>query len=365
MTESTTDDPRSRGRGNVPSSGSQADGDIPSPPAYRQPDVPNPPKGRRGSARDALLLVWLATILLIAFQGAAVRNGAEELSPGIGRDAVEAVGEPTGWIADELPFDDPTDDALAWLESDGGPGTPVAGAGDRTLLVTGDSLAMPLDTELARRYAGSGIAVERDPHVGTGISKSGLVDWTELSAQQARKHRPDAVVVLIGANEGFPLPALAERASADGGALDRTSDAGGAGGGQRDGDAGGRQAQCCGPDWQAAFAARVRRMIDAYRRDGAAHVYWLTVPTPRDPARQEIADAVNAAVLAAAEQTGDGITAIDLDERFAPDGDYTDAIDVDGRERIVREQDGIHLNAAGAAVAADVVQDAVDEDLNR
>jgi hypothetical protein len=106
-------------------------------------------------------------------------------------------------------------------------------------------------------------------------------------------------------------------------------------------------------------------MMETYLRNGDAHVYWLTVPTPRDPARLEIADAVNAAVIAAADKAGDGVTVLDLDEQFAPDGDYTDAIDVDGRERIVREQDGIHLNGAGAAVAADVVQDAVDADLKR
>jgi hypothetical protein len=295
--------------------------------------VPDPPPGRRGRARDALIVVWVAVVLLVLFQGAGVRGGAEELSPGIGRDVVEAVGEPTGWIADNLPFSGRTDDALAWLESDGGPATPAASNGATTLLVTGDSLAMPLDTELARRYAGGDVAVEREPHVGTGISKSGLVDWTELSAKQVRKRDPDAVVVFIGANEGFSLPAP-----------------------------GGSQAQCCGDDWQAAFAARVARMMETYLQGGKARVYWLTVPTPRDPARQEIADAVNAAVRAAAEQAGDNVTVIDLDEQFAPDGDYTDAIDVDGRERIVREQDGIHLNAAGAAVAADVVQDAVDND---
>jgi lysophospholipase L1-like esterase len=294
--------------------------------------VPDPPPGRRARARDALVVVWLAVVLLVLFQGAGVRGGAEELSPGLGRDVVEAVGEPTGWIADNLPFSGRTDDALAWLESDGGPATPAASDGATTLLVTGDSLSMPLDTELARRYAGSDIAVEREPHVGTGISKSDLVDWTELSAKQVRKRDPDAVVVFIGANEGFPMPAP-----------------GGSG-----------QVSCCGDEWQAAFAARVARVMETYRQRGAAHVYWLTVPIPRDPARQEIADAVNAAVRAAAEQVGDGVTVIDLDEQFAPDGGYTDAIDVDGRERIVREQDGIHLNAAGAAVAADVVQDAVD-----
>jgi len=296
--------------------------------------VPDAPPGRRARARDALIVVWLAVVLLVLFQGAGVRGGAEELSPGIGRDVVEAVGEPTGWIADNLPFSGRTDDALAWLESDGGPATPTASDGATTLLVTGDSLAMPLDTELARRYAGSDVAVEREPHVGTGISKSDLVDWTELSAKQVRKRDPEAVVVFIGANEGFPMPA----------------------------PGGGGQASCCGDDWQAAFAARVGRMVETYLQGGDPHVYWLTVPAPRDPARQEIADAVNAAVRAAAERVGEGVTVIDLDEVFTPDGNYTAAIDIDGRERIVREQDGIHLNAAGAAVAADVVQDAIDND---
>jgi lysophospholipase L1-like esterase len=321
-------------------------------------DVPDPPPGRRGTARDALVVIGVAVLLLVLFQGAAVRNGAEELSPGVGRDVVAAVGEPTGWIADNLPLAGPTDDALAWLESDGGPATPAARGGDTTLLVTGDSLSMPLDTELARRYAGSAIRVERDPHVGTGISKSGLVDWRKLSAQQVRKRDPQAVVVFIGANEGFPLPRLAQ------GRPDAAAERG-AGAATGGGGAAGEAAGCCGADWQAAFAARVRAMMGAYRQDGDARVYWLTVPKPRDPARQEIAAAVNAAVVAAAGSYGHEVRVIDLDARFAPDGDYTDAIDVDGRERIVREQDGIHLNAAGAAVAADIVQDAVGSDFAR
>jgi lysophospholipase L1-like esterase len=41
--------------------------------------------------------------------------------------------------------------------------------------------------------------------VGTGISKTGLLDWGRLSTEQAAGD-PDAVVVLIGANEGFELP---------------------------------------------------------------------------------------------------------------------------------------------------------------
>ena len=36
---------------------------------------------------------------------------------------------------------------------------------------------------------------------------------------------------------------------------------------------------------------------------------------------------------------------------FTPGGRYRDAMDVDGRQRIVREPDGIHLSDEGASVA--------------
>ena len=180
----------------------------------------------------------LATILLLLFQGSSVRNAGEELQPGVERTALLAVGKPAGWVADRLPFQGWADDALAFLD-DGEVGQ--AGAFDRgvratgggrvppvptdafdpaelgakgsrprplgTLLVTGDSLSMPLDLTLARRLAGrDGVKVERDPHIGTGISKTGLVDWGRLSTQQAGDRKPAAVVVFIGANEGFPMP---------------------------------------------------------------------------------------------------------------------------------------------------------------
>src|SRR3712207_8526623 len=41
---------------------------------------------------------------------------------------------------------------------------------------------------------------------------------------------------------------------------------------------------------------RVRQLMNTYRRAGTARVYWITVPTPRDPDRQEIARTVNASI---------------------------------------------------------------------
>jgi hypothetical protein len=327
--------------------------------------VPEPPRGPRLRARDSLIVVFVSVLLLALFEGSSVRTAGEEMQPGLERDVVVAVGDPAGWIADRLPFDEWGDDALAFLEDEGVGGeggfasTPTAASGRvpavspdsfdpvelgaepkppralDTLLVTGDSLAMPLDVETARRMAeeDGGVEVQRDPHVGTGISKSGLVDWGELSTDQVAEREPDAVALFIGANEGFPLP--------------------GPGGGEID---------CCGADWAAAYANRVRRMMDTYRQGGEARVYWLTLPATRDDDLARVARTVNAAIEVAAQPFRAHVRVLDMAELFTPGDRYRDAMTVDGRRRIVRDADGIHLNAAGARLAAEVLLDAVRRD---
>ncbi|MDO8212367.1 GDSL-type esterase/lipase family protein [Conexibacter sp. CPCC 206217] len=331
---------------------------------------------RRFSARDSVLAVLLLVGLLALFGGGSLLHDADEMQPGLERTVVKGVGKPVGAIADRLPFQDASRRATAFLSPDadlgggaGGFSTVAAGAGGsgagpaaggeplgvppvspdaftaselgerappklqlRTLLVTGDSLAMPLDAVLARRLVGDGVRVLREAHVGTGISKTALLDWGKLSHEQAAR-AADAVVVFIGANEGFPMD--------------------GPGGGQLD---------CCGADWAAVYATRVRTMMDAYRRAGAARVYWLTLPTPRDRDRQPIARTVNAAIDVAAQPWANQVRVLDMVGVFTPGERYEDAIDVDGTSTLVRESDGIHLNEAGAEVAADEVQRALGED---
>jgi len=138
--------------------------------------------------------------------------------------------------------------------------------------------------------------------------------------------------MFIGANEGFPMEG-----------------------------AGDREVECCGADWAALYANRARRMANTYRRGGAARVYWITIPTPRDPDRQAIGRVVNAAIRVAAEPWRSQVRVIDSVALFSPRG-YQDAIDVGGERRIVRAADGIHLNEAGADLLADAVLDRLSQD---
>lgn len=310
---------------------------------------------RRYRARDAIAAVSLAALLLVLLAGSSVRRAGERMDPGLDRDIVVAVGKPAGWIADRLPLADVADRATAWLSPDakldsrdaftatadvvGGSARvpPVtADAFDparigakpgpkrllRTLLVTGDSMSTPLDAEMARLLAGEQVRVVRDPHLGTGISKSFLVDWGQLSAGQVQRHHPNAVVVFIGANEGFPMEG-----------------------------AGGRKVQCCGAEWAAAYANRVRRMVDTYRQQGKARVYWIGLPAPRSSGRQRVSRVVNEAVEVATQPWRGQVRVVDTSAIFTPNG-YRDAMAVDGAETIVRAPDGIHLNERGSKLLA-------------
>jgi uncharacterized protein len=327
-----------------------------------EPDVVPPisPRTRRRGAREGMIAIAVCALVLVLAQGPSIERTGERMDPGPIRAGVLAVGRPAAWIGERLPLADAAHEVTAFLSpdedlggaggfaqapADGGdrvqPVTPDAFApedlgqrpaperGLRTLLVTGDSMAQPLDTVLARRLAdGDATEVVREVHIGTGISKTELLDWGKLSVRQTGEHTPEAVVVFIGANEGFAIDGI----------------------------------DCCGADWAAAYATRARTMMHTYRRNGDAIVYWLTLPLPRDPDRQAIARVVNAAVRAAAAPYRAQVRVLDMTTLFTPDGEYRDDMPVDGSQELVRDADGIHLNETGAELAADEVLRAAAQD---
>ena len=309
----------------------------------------------RFRARDGILAVLLGSFVLVLCAGQSIRRAGEGMTSQPGRALVLAVGKPAGWrwptrsrwrasrttrrrgcrrtrrSGSGGSFDnvattavktppvtvDAFDPAALGVK-------PPAPRPLKSLLVTGDSMSTPLDEDMARHLASSGVKVTRDPHLGTGISKSFLVDWGQLSTEQVKKNHPEAVIVFIGANEGFPLK------------VGKTS------------------VNCCGPQWAAAYATRVRAMMQTYRQNGAARVYWILLPAPRSAARAKISRVVNAAVDVAAEPWRTQVRIIDTNPTFTPKG-YRDAMPVNGTQTIVRQPDGIHLNDAGADLLASIV----------
>jgi lysophospholipase L1-like esterase len=184
------------------------------------------------------------------------------------------------------------------------------------VLATGDSMIQIIDSLLAQRLTSG--RVTSDARISTGISKPFMFDWVRHARGEAHRVRPQVTVMFIGANDGFAIG----------------------------------KAPCCGAGWIRAYARRVAKMMGDYRRGGAGRVYWLTIPTPRDPKRKSIYEAVNQAIKrAAARFPPDEVSVLDLVPVFTPGGVFRSSI----HGRVVRQADGIHLNVAGARIAANLI----------
>lgn len=196
------------------------------------------------------------------------------------------------------------------------------------MLVTGDSIIFGLFEALGRDLGARG-SVLGDPQPGRGITNPrGFLDWPAHARRTVRADEPDVSVVFLGyADAGYPLITPTGEAVA-----------------------------CCERGWVAAYASRVSEMMGSYLRNGRGLVYWVVLPVPRSAAKAVVVRAENEAVRLAGRDYADGVTVIDkVAAILSPQGRYQDAIRLDGRMRVVRDADGVHLAAAGIRVAANVV----------
>jgi hypothetical protein len=204
-----------------------------------------------------------------------------------------------------------------------GVGERSAGAkAEPALLATGDSMMYGIDSSLVDELLGV-VDVHSDVIGGTGISDV-RTDWVRIAARQVRAVRPGDTVIMIGANDGFPMVTPA-----------------------------GARVVCCDEPWATEYARRVRAMMQTYAQNGRGRVFWLTLPLPRQAARAAISNVVNLAVERAAPGVA-GVTVVRLDQVFTPAG-YSDVYRYRGRNVRVREFDGIHLNVQGQAIAGEIV----------
>jgi hypothetical protein len=197
--------------------------------------------------------------------------------------------------------------------------TPAHG---KTVVATGDSMIQIVDSFLAKELHPKHFRVKSDAHVGTGISKTAQFDWVRRARYLARHYRPRATVVFIGANEGFPLRWH------------------------------GKRRNCCSRAWRQAYAARAQKMMRSFERRGAGRVYWLTLPAARPRGWNRIYRAVNLALGSAAKREGEAVRLLDMGAIFTPSGHFQQTIERGGHRVSVRQSDGIHLNVAGARIAA-------------
>ncbi len=202
----------------------------------------------------------------------------------------------------------------------------VSAASGPSVLATGDSLMLGVDRFLGDELAGRAQVIA-DARPGRGISKW-TADWTLIAGGQVLSHRPAISVMLIGGADGYAM---------------MTPD--------------GVEVQCCELPWELEYTRRARVMMETYIQGGSARVIWATMALPRDEQRLYVAKAVNRSVVRAAASL-DGVSIVRLDRFFTPDG-YSRLVRYRGRLVVVREDDGLHLNFRGQAIAAKLIAELI------
>jgi hypothetical protein len=170
--------------------------------------------------------------------------------------------------------------------------------------------------------------------VSSGLTRPDFFDWPKHLQDQVRKIRPDIVVVDFGGNDAQPI---------------KTAD--------------GKQYDVTDPQWLGEYAKRVGQTMDFLSADGRK-VIWVGTPNARDPDfTNRLAILRQAEMQEAAKRPQ--VTFVDTWTMFqSPSGGYADYIvDDDGQAKLMRQNDGFHLNLDGANKLARAIEAAVEKEV--
>lgn len=198
----------------------------------------------------------------------------------------------------------------------------------------GDAFAEGLLGGLVEAFADdTRVQLQKRHRVLAGIIRPDFDD--ELRVEDASRDTVHVAIVMIGVNDRYNMRA------------------------------GTRDRLMLGTDeWRQEYGARVDRLIKTMKKRGRA-VYWVGQPIMRRPELNEPAQTMNDIVREKAYLNG--IKYVDISTHFADDaGNYSAyGPDIAGKQRLVREADGVLFTAAGYRKLAHFVEREIKRDLTQ
>ncbi len=287
----------------------------------------------------ALVIVVCALVIGSVLNAKGLKETADGLEPGWQRSvALEVTGALTD-VAEFLGADNPR----SWIEAlrDGEEGidlpaerttffTPTEEMPAR-LWIAGDSLIGSLGPSIVEQASATGLLEARwEIHYSTGVTRPELFDWVAHVTRELGGDPAEIVVFIIGANDAQPIRV------AHGWAQYGTA------------------------EWLDEYETRVSELMAAMQAR-AASVYWLGQPVMRSEKASDRARTMNA-IYERAANAYPSVVFIDTWHLIAPNGDYTDYLDLgDGPVR-VRDSDGVHFSESGGSLIADSLLDVIRGD---
>jgi len=202
------------------------------------------------------------------------------------------------------------------------------------LLIAGDSMTEFLGPSLVNQASSLGkVAGNTVTKYGTGLVRPDFFDWSIFAQQLVTQQNPEAVVVMMGGNDGQGITL------ANGTVLPDGSEA-----------------------WAKEYRRRVEVVMRIFSGNGKRRVYWVPMPVPRS-AKLAIDYHLMDLAVADAAAVVPGVTDVNIVPRLSNNGQYSDYLPgLSGQTILARTQDGIHLSTDGANLAAALVLAAMNKD---
>jgi hypothetical protein len=300
-------------------------------------------------------VIVIALGIAALFNSEAIVRAGESMQPGHTRDVVLSVARPLDDVAGAIGLHLPRKglDLAFGQESKTAKGTeleqgstailrgnrrkrrapafaPPTQQDEVNVLVTGDSQAQFVGEILTDLLPSDLFDVSVVARNATGLTNPEFFNWEINAQQEIAARNPDAVVMVMGGNDGFNV--LHE------GSLYGPDD----------------------PNWQLEYARRAAVVMRELSSNGKRPVYWVPPPTARDPKFNEIYATQNKAVEQAAAAV-DGARYVDIYDTINH-GRYSDELKIDGRRVLARQSDGVHFSREGAVVPARLILRAMAKD---
>ncbi len=306
-------------------------------------------------AGSVLGVILIALGIAALFNSEAIVRAGESMQPGHTRDVVLSVGRPLDDVAGAIGLHLPREglDLAFGQESKTAKGTELEQGSTAILranrrkrraqgfaqptqqdevnvFVTGDSQAQFVGELLTDLLPSDLFDVSVVARNATGLTNPEFFNWEINAQQEIAARKPDAVVMVMGGNDGFNV--------LHDGTLYGPDD----------------------PNWQLEYARRAAVVMRELSSNGKRPVYWVPPPTARDPKFNEIYATQNKAVEQAAAAV-DGARYVDIYNTINR-GRYSDELKIDGRRVLARQSDGVHFSRDGAVVPARLILRAMAKD---
>lgn len=316
---------------------------------------PSPRKNLTMPAGRVLGVIVIALLIAALFNSEAIVRAGESMERGPTRDIVLSIARPLDDVAGAVGLHLPREgfDLAFGQESKTAENTELERGSTAILrpnrrkpvkqefvqptrakpaevLVTGDSQAQFIGELLTDLLPDDLFDVEVVARNATGLTNPEFFNWEINAEQELAARDPDAVVMVMGGNDGFNVAA--------GGELYGPQD----------------------PEWQTEYARRAAVVMRELGSRGKRPVYWVPPPTARDGEYNVIYNTQNKAVEQAARAVP-GARYVDIYNTIN-DGKYSDELKIDGERVLARQSDGVHFSREGAIVPARLILRAMSKD---